>query len=385
VTLTVYGANGATGSRIVRLAAAAGVPVVAVGRRPSALAALGVQTRVAALDPGELDAAFTGASVVVSCAGPYTHFGPPVLDAAIRAGASYVDCTGEPRWVQRIVDEFEQRAIGAGVAVVPSLGLGVATDIAAGLASALVGGNDAVRRLTCSVRIVGMRPSLATVRSTVELIAGGAPVVDNGIVRWELPGGHTHRFATGRGALFATPDALVLARAYPRASIECHTQPAALGIGLAAAGALWRIPGTLTATRAVLARSKGPSRHAGGGRSHVTVEAEGLTEVRTVTGDVEDVYEITAAGTFAVARALMVGAGEKTGLRNAGQFLGSPDHAASTLGVRLSELSFVGRARHDRGSAGEVEGNAHGRRMSFQAMSRSTQGSAGRPKDAFPE
>ncbi len=213
--------------------------------------------------------------------------------------------------MQRIIDEFERRAVEAGVAVVPSLGLGVATDVTAGLASALVGGDDAVRRLTCAVRIVGMRPSLATVRSTVELIAGGAPVADNGTVRWELAGRHTHNFATGRGAVFSTPDALVLARAYPHARIECHTQPAAIGIGLAVLDAFWRIPGTLTATRTVLARTNGPSRHAGGGKSQVTVEAEGYIGVRTVTGDVEDVYEITAAGAFAVARALMAGAGRK--------------------------------------------------------------------------
>ena len=342
VTLVVYGATGATGHRIAEQAAAAGIPVIAVGRRPDALAALGVPTRVATLDRRELDAAVAGASVVVSCAGPYTHFGAPVLAAAIRAGASYVDCTGEPRWVQRIIDEFEASAIEAGVAVVPSLGLGVATDITAGMASALVGGDDAVRRLTCAVRIVGMRPSLATVRSTVELVAGGAPVVDNGTVSWKLAGRHTHRFATGRGALFATPDALVLARAYPHARIECHTQPAAMGIGLAAAGALWRFPGTLTATRAALARSKGPSRHAGGGTSQVTVEAEGHTGIRTLTGDVDDVYEITAAGAFAVAVALLAGAGGKTGLRNAGQFLGSPEHAATTLRVRFGERSCAG-------------------------------------------
>jgi hypothetical protein len=338
VTLVVYGATGATGGRIVEQAVAAGIPVIAVGRRPEPLAALGVSVRVATLDPRELDAAFLGASVVVSCAGPYTHFGPPVLAAAIRAGASYVDCTGEPRWVQRIVDEFEREAIQSGVAVVPSLGLGVATDVAAGVASGLVGGEDAVRRLLCAVRIVGMRPSRATVRSTVELVAGGAPVVDHGTVRWELAGRRTHRFATGRGALFTTPDALVLARAYRRAHIECHAQPAAMGIGLAVAGASWRIPGALRATRAVLARSDGPSRHAGGGTSQVTVEAEGDSGIRTMTGDVEDVYQITAAGALAVAHALLGGAGGKTGLRNAGQFLGAPAQAAASLGMRLTEV-----------------------------------------------
>lgn len=336
MTLAVYGATGATGRRVIQLASAAGVPVIAAGRDAQALARLGVEYRVAALAPAELDTAFAGASVVVSCAGPYTHFGPPVLDAAIRAGASYVDCTGEPRWVQRIIDEFESRAKHAGVAVVPSLGLGVATDIAAAAAADRVGGPDGVRRLHCAVRIVGMRPSPATMRSTVELVTGGAPVVDSSRVRWELAGRRIHRFASGRGALFATPDALVLARAYPHAHIECHVQPVAIGPVLAACALVWRIPGTLPTTRSLVSRLGHSGTDAGGGRSLVTAEAEGPAGASTVTGAVDDIYDITGRGAFAVARALLAGPGERTGLRNAGQFLPPPQQAAEDLGVRLA-------------------------------------------------
>jgi hypothetical protein len=336
VTLAVYGATGATGRRIIELASAANVPVIASGRNPEALSRLGVEYRVASLAPAELDAAFAGAAVVVSCAGPYTHFGPPVLDAAIRAGACYVDCTGEPRWVQRIVDEFENRATQAGVAVVPSLGLGVATDIAAAAAADRVGGRDNVRRLHCAVKIVGMRPSAATMRSTVELVAGGAPIVEGHSTRWELAGSRIHRFTSGGGALFATPDALVLARAYPQAHIECHVQPAAMGPALAAGGMMWRLPGALRATRALLSRVGHTTTDAGGGRSLVTAEVEGSAGVCTVTGAVDDVYDITGRGAFAVARALLIGPGNRTGLRNAGQFLPPPQQAADELGVRLT-------------------------------------------------
>ncbi len=260
----------------------------------------------------------------------------PVLDAAIRAGASYVDCTGEPRWVQTIIDKFESRAIQARVAVVPSLGLGVATDIAAAAAADRVGGPDTVRRLHCAVRIVGMRPSPATMRSTVELVAGGAPVVDSGCIRWELAGRRVHRFASGRGALFATPDALVLSRAYPHAHIECHVQPVVMGAALATGGLIWRIPGSLPATRTLLSRLGHSGTDAGGGRSLVTAEAEGGAGVCTVTGAVEDVYDVTGRGAFEVARALLAGPGKRTGLRNAGQFLSAPQQAAEDLGVQLA-------------------------------------------------
>jgi Saccharopine dehydrogenase NADP binding domain len=335
VTLVVYGATGATGRRVIGLASAAGVPVIAVGRRADALATLDVSSRVATTDSAELDAAFAGATVVVSCAGPYTHLGPPVLAAAIRAGASYVDCAGEPRWVARITEEFERDAVAAGVAVVPSLGLGVATDLACGFAAEQVGGADAVTRLLCAVRIVGMRPSVATTRSTVELVAGGAPVVDPGSIGWQLAGTRVHRFATGRGALFTAPDAIVLARSYRNAHIECHAQPALVGAGLAAGGALWQLPGTLAATRKLLSRLRTRADHAGGGRSRVTVEALGQGRTVTVTGEADDIYDVTGRGAFAVARALLNGAGERTGLRNAGQFLGAPQQAADDLDVRL--------------------------------------------------
>jgi Saccharopine dehydrogenase NADP binding domain len=341
VTLIVYGPTGAIGQRVIGLATAASIPVVAVGRRPEALATLGVPTRVATTDPKELDAAFAGATVVVSCAGPYTHLGPPVLAAAIRAGASYVDCTGEPRWVARIAGEFERDAIAAGVAVVPSLGLGVATDLACGIAAEQLGGADAVTRLLCAVRIVGMRPSVATIRSTVEMVAGGAPVVDAGSVDWRLAGSRSHRFATGRGTLFATPDAIVLARSYGNAHIECHTQPAVLGAGLALGGALWRVPGALTLTRKLLTRLHSDPGHAGGGRSTVTAEAKADGRCVTVTGEVHDVYDITGRGAFAVARAMMAGVGERIGLRNAGQFLGSARQAADDLGVRIATSATI--------------------------------------------
>src|SRR5581483_3067941 len=189
--LVIYGATGATGRRIASLAVEAGLTPVLCGRRRDALhdlaGRLGLTAgsasgadcvRVAdAADPAALGAAFAGADVVANCSGPYTRLGPPVLDAAIGAGAHYLDCTGEPRWVQRIISAFEPRAVAAGVTVVPGIGLGIAHDLVARVASSACASRPSeVSSVTIGVRIVGMRPSAASVRSTVEMLAGGAPV-----------------------------------------------------------------------------------------------------------------------------------------------------------------------------------------------------------------
>lgn len=50
--------------------------------------------RAASVDVVDTDAVaalITGADVVLSCVGPFYRFGPPALEAAIRAGVRYVD------------------------------------------------------------------------------------------------------------------------------------------------------------------------------------------------------------------------------------------------------------------------------------------------------
>jgi hypothetical protein len=337
--LVVLGATGATGRRVVGLAAAAGLHPVAVGRRAEALAAvtagLDAEIRVAGLDPGELDVALADAAVVVGAVGPATHFGPAMLAATLRAGAHWIDFSGEPRWVLRVATEF---ADGAKTCLLPSLGLGVAADLAAVSAAAGVGD---VRRVTVAYRIRGMKPSVATARSTVEILAGGTPVASAAGIRF-LPVGRAG--AALPGVAFPTPDPIVLHSIWPQATIRTVMSAPAVrvtGAVLTAFGAALRQPAVLRGARkAMTAWADRPRDHArgGGGRASATVLVEGSAGSRTVLAEVDDVYDVTARSGFLAARALLAGAGIP-GLRSWTSVVGAGDAVAAEVGVRRYDRS----------------------------------------------
>jgi hypothetical protein len=340
--LVVLGATGATGKRVVRLAAEAGLRPVAVGRRPAALAAvtagLDAEVRVAGLDQDELDAELTDAAVVVGAVGPATHYGPVMLAATLRAGAHWIDFSGEPRWVHQVATRYADPAAEAKACLLPSLGLGIAADLAAVRAAAHVG---TVRRLTVAYRIAGMKPSVATARSTVEIIAGGAPLASVAGVRFARPG---RSDAPLRGVRFPLPDAVLMHSMWPEARIQSVMEvpaPAVAGIVMAGLGTALRRPLVLRAVRRGFTTwADRPSDHGrgGGGRATATVLVEGSAGRAVVVGSVTDVYDVTARSGFLAARALLSG-GVDPGLRSWTSVVGSDDTVAAAVGVHLSPVT----------------------------------------------
>src|SRR5262245_31434788 len=148
-SLVVYGANGATGRRLVELAVGQGLRPVVAGRSREALEAIaaphGLEVRVGTLEPGELDRVCAGAAAVVACVAPDTRRGIPVVEAAIRQGAHHIDCTGEPRYVQRLISEYDAPAREAGCMVVPAAGIGFCANLTARLAAAPMDRVDRLR------------------------------------------------------------------------------------------------------------------------------------------------------------------------------------------------------------------------------------------------
>ncbi len=138
--LAVLGATGYTGRLVLEHARALGLPVRLVGRRREALEDLardGEDVRVAdARDAGALAAAFEGAFAVGSCAGPFLELGFAPVEAAIEAGAHYLDTSGEQAWARRVYEDYGPRAAEAGVAVLTCFGFDyVPGDLAARLAA----------------------------------------------------------------------------------------------------------------------------------------------------------------------------------------------------------------------------------------------------------
>lgn len=128
----IYGATGFVGSEIARLAARQGLAPVLSGRSEEALRRLGeelgLEHRIARLDdPVVLDRALEGVGVLLNCAGPFRYTYRPLVAACLRAGAHYLDITGEIDVFEGIAsfgDAAEERGLmllpGAGFDVVPT-------------------------------------------------------------------------------------------------------------------------------------------------------------------------------------------------------------------------------------------------------------------------
>jgi len=60
--------------------------------------------------------------VVVSTVGPYALFGEPLVKVCAETGTDYCDLTGEPQWIRRMVDRYQDAARGSGARIVHGCG-----------------------------------------------------------------------------------------------------------------------------------------------------------------------------------------------------------------------------------------------------------------------
>src|SRR6056297_1706340 len=61
-------------------------------------------------------------NLVISTVGPYALYGSKLVAAVAEAGIDYVDLTGEPHWMQRMIDRYQGRAVENGARVVHACG-----------------------------------------------------------------------------------------------------------------------------------------------------------------------------------------------------------------------------------------------------------------------
>ncbi len=199
--LLVYGATGYTGRLVVAEAIRSGLRLVAGGRDPEKLAALasattaapGLETRAFGLDdPAGLAGALEDISVVLHCAGPFSHTALPMYDACLKTGTHYLDITGE-------IDVFEAlaargaEAAEAGIMVMPGVGFDVVPSdcLIADLAGRHPGGR--YLRLGLAARSGASR---GTMRTIVEGI-GHFRIRRDGAVTRVRPGQLRHAFDFG--------------------------------------------------------------------------------------------------------------------------------------------------------------------------------------------
>jgi short subunit dehydrogenase-like uncharacterized protein len=114
--IVLFGATSYIGQLTARALAARGARPVLAGRDAERLATLakqlgGLDTAVADADrPDALRALVERGDVLVSTVGPFAHYGEPAVEAAIAAGASYLDSTGEGPFIREVFERHGPRA-----------------------------------------------------------------------------------------------------------------------------------------------------------------------------------------------------------------------------------------------------------------------------------
>ena len=174
--IALYGATGYTGRLVACELRDRGFDAVLCGRDAGKLRAvatdLGVDwpVRCAAVDDAPaLRKALGGADAVINCAGPFTFYGAPVIDAALDVGAHYVDTSGEQPYIWRVFEHLGPAATAAGRAVVPAVGFDyVPGDLVAALAAR---GHEPLEELLVAYHVTGFGMSRGTLRSGLEMLS----------------------------------------------------------------------------------------------------------------------------------------------------------------------------------------------------------------------
>lgn len=126
--VVLFGATGYTGELTARAMVKRGMNPLLAARRKEPLDALaaelgGLETAVADVgDPGSIRALLDRGDTLVTTVGPFARWGDPALDAAIDAGAHYIDSTGEPPFIRRVFEEAGPRAERSGTVAMTAMG-----------------------------------------------------------------------------------------------------------------------------------------------------------------------------------------------------------------------------------------------------------------------
>jgi short subunit dehydrogenase-like uncharacterized protein len=139
--IVVFGATGYTGALTVEGLVAGGARPVLAGRSADKLAALsdrygGLETATADVSrPESVRALVERGDVLVSTVGPFSRLGGVAVEAALDAGAHYVDSTGESPFVRDVFEVYGPRAVSSGSVLLTAFGYDfVPGNLAAGLA-----------------------------------------------------------------------------------------------------------------------------------------------------------------------------------------------------------------------------------------------------------
>lgn len=351
--VAVVGATGFTGRLTVASLRKRGVPVRAIGRNRQKLDALaggdaGVEVRDCAWEAGALTEALRGCGAMVSCAGPFTEVGHPVIEAAVRARVPYTDSTGEQVFMRWVFDELAQPARAAGVPLVPAFGHDyVPGDLGAALVAE---GMGPLERIDVVYAPESASASAGTRVSALRIMAAQGVALRDGRLRPMRIGALRRSVDVGWGrvtaGLFPAGEPLQIPRhvdvptVYAYLALPGMMSPARAGAG--AFGSLLRAPGV----RGMLERmarggAEGPAGAAREARWSVHVQATARDgRRRALLLESRDVYGFTAEalGELAVR---MAGGVDATGACAPAEVVDAASFLAAT-GVTVREVEPEG-------------------------------------------
>src|SRR5437763_661339 len=192
----LFGPTGYTGRLTADAMVARGVRPVLSARNVERLRSLGDELgglEIAVADvsrPDSVRALVEQGDVLVTTVGPFTRWGDPAAEAAVTAGAHYLDSTGEPAFIRRVFEEYGPRAESARCGMVTAFGYDWVPGNLAG-ALALRDAGDQATRVAIGYFIVGdaaPRPSGGTAASITSVMLEPAFAWRDGAIRTENGG-----------------------------------------------------------------------------------------------------------------------------------------------------------------------------------------------------
>lgn len=204
----IYGANGYTGELIAREAVRQGLKPTLAGRNKAKVEALaqelGLTYQAFGLDNVEaVSEHLKGFKLVMHCAGPFSATSKPMMEACTKAGAHYLDITGEIS-VFELAQSLNNQAEKADIVLCPGVGFDVIpTDcIAAALKEALP---DATHLALGFDSRTGFSPG--TAKTSIEGMGEGGKIRKNGKIT-TVPLAHYVRtidFGDGKKSAMSVP------------------------------------------------------------------------------------------------------------------------------------------------------------------------------------
>ena len=271
--IVLFGATGYTGRLVAEQLVQRGQRPVLAARDAGRLEALagelgGLETAVADVSrPGSVRDLVEAGDVLATTVGPFARWGGPALDAAIGAGAHYVDSTGEPGFIRRVFEREGPRAKEAGCGLLTAFGYDWVPGNLAG-ALALRDAGDAASAVRIGYFLRGEMSSDGMSGGTRASAMGAflepSYTWRDGALRTERGGARVHSFEVGGrsrpGVSAGSSEAFALPRIHDGLrDVDVYLgwfggASRAVSIGSLATAGLTRVPGVRPALRKAVAR-----------------------------------------------------------------------------------------------------------------------------------